>query len=177
MSVALVAAAAVGLPVGVNAATGDVVNIADGYTAGSYAKVTGGRLHVTDGLGGLTVDGVVQTKDADVTTLAFASTGNTVTCDGLSGTSKILESVSTAAFEEIRVHVNRSGTCDVIVRVAVMEGGNNIGALDTIFVTSDAPVVSRTHRVPGRTLRVSFSALRASGTGNGAVSVRLFGLT
>ena len=162
--VAVVAAAAVALPVGVNAATGDVVNIADGTNVSSLAKVTGGGLHVTN---------------ADATVLALASTGNAVSCNGLSGTSKMIGPVSTAAYQEIRVHANRNGGCSILVKVTVIEGGVNIGSIDQFMISPTLPYLSRTYRVPARSVRIDFSAFypSGSGTGTGAVSVRVFGLT
>ena len=79
--VVAVCTAVVLAPVGVLAATGPLVNIAD-PTTGSLARVDGGNARIGDGSCNLTVDGAVLARDMDANFLVYKSPPRGLSCSG-----------------------------------------------------------------------------------------------
>lgn len=101
-----VCAAVVLAPVGVMAATGQLVNIADPVNSAARAHVdTGGKLRVGDGGGAITVDGTVSTRSDNA--LLYQSPAAGLEC-GADAAGIVVPMPSLAPYRRIRIMV-RSG--------------------------------------------------------------------
>jgi hypothetical protein len=105
--------------------------------------------------------------------LAFRTKPGAETIKG--GETKELGVVGVGQFRSIRLVCDeRTGsTCNVLVRMTIMEGNELVASLDQVLLTPHAQN-TRVYEVPGTQLSISIDGIGAANT-QGAVDVLLYG--
>jgi len=91
------------------------------------------------------------------------------------GQTEILGSVETSEYSRIRLVTDErvGSTCDVIVRLTIMEGNELVAFLDEITLKPQSQL-TRTYDVPATKLQVSIAGVGNTNT-KGAVDVLIYG--
>lgn len=91
------------------------------------------------------------------------------------GESKVLGTVDTSRFDKIRLVVDErvGSTCNVSLRLTIMEGNELVAFLDHILLTPHAQV-TRVFDVPATKLEVAIDGIGAPNT-QGSVDVLIYG--
>jgi type III secretion protein HrpB1 len=105
--------------------------------------------------------------------LAFRTKLGAETVKG--GESKNLGTVDTSRFDKIRLVADEriGSTCNVFVRLTIMEGNELVAFLDHILLTPHAQL-TRVYDVPGTKLDVAIDGVGAANT-QGSVDVLVYG--
>jgi type III secretion protein HrpB1 len=105
--------------------------------------------------------------------LAFRTKVGAETVKG--GETRELGTVETASFDKIRLVCDEriGSTCNVLVRLTIMEGNELVAFLDTVLLTPHAQV-TRVYDVPGTKLNVAMDGIGPANT-HGAVDVLIYG--
>ncbi|HEV2891558.1 MAG TPA: hypothetical protein VGX28_14390 [Frankiaceae bacterium] len=144
--VVAICAAVVLAPVGVMAATGQLVNIADPVTGGNQARVNsagslytaqvdpstrsvgrvdGGKVRVGDGSGNLTVDGAVLARDMDPNKVLYKSPAGGLTC-GASGSGIQVATLDVSRYSRLRFVVRSGAGYQTIIHLRARANGEVI---------------------------------------------------
>lgn len=91
------------------------------------------------------------------------------------GESKTLGTIETAQFDKIRLVADEriGSTCNVFIRLTIMEGNELVAFLDHVLLTPHAQV-TRVYDVPGTKLEVAIDGVGAANT-QGGVDVLIYG--
>ena len=91
------------------------------------------------------------------------------------GETKELGTVEVSRFDKIRLVCDEriGSTCNVLVRLTIMEGNELVAFLDTVLLTPHAQL-TRVYDVPGTKLNIAVDGIGASST-QGAVDVLIYG--
>jgi hypothetical protein len=91
------------------------------------------------------------------------------------GETKELGTVEVARFDKIRLVCDEriGSTCNVLVRLTIMEGNELVAFLDTVMLTPHAQL-TRVYDVPGTKLNVAIDGIGSSST-QGSVDVLIYG--
>lgn len=105
--------------------------------------------------------------------LAFRTKAGSETVKG--GESKNLGTVDTSRFDKIRLVADeRAGsTCNVVIRLTIMEGSELVAFLDHVILTPHAQL-TRVYDVPGTKLEVAIDGVGPNNT-QGSVDVLVYG--
>lgn len=144
--VASICAAVVLAPVGVMAATGQLVNIADPVTGSNQARVnSGGGLHVSqvdpstrsvgrvdggkvrvgDGSGNLTVDGAVLARDMDANRVVYKSPAGGLDC-GANAAGVTIGTLDLSRYSRLRFAVKSGSGYQTIIQFRARAGSETI---------------------------------------------------
>ena len=105
--------------------------------------------------------------------LAFRTKVGAETIKG--GETKNLGTVDTSRFDRIRLVCDEriGSTCNIFVRLTIMEGNELVAFLDTVLLTPHSQV-TRVYEVPGTKLEVAIDGIGAANT-QGGVDVLIYG--
>lgn len=105
--------------------------------------------------------------------LAFRTKVGAETVKG--GETKELGIVETSRFDKIRLVTDEriGSTCNVLVRLTMMEGNELVAFLDTVLLTPHAQT-TRVYDVPGTKINVAIDGIGAANT-SGSVDVLVYG--
>ena len=105
--------------------------------------------------------------------LAFRTKVGAETVKG--GESKTLCTVDTSRFDKIRLVADEriGSTCNVFVRLTIMEGNELVAFLDHVLLTPHSQL-TRVYDVPGTKLEIAIDGVGAATT-QGAVDVLIYG--